>query len=287
MRRGLKLSVSAMAEAADVIEVPRNNDGRRNRPSSRSRKNRIIPREVFPLDREMVRDKHPNNQSKKAPVVEMTLLIWEILYNGGQRVAEILRRYPDLLDKTSLSGVPPIGAAVYMNDLQSAEILLKHNAGLMRLYSFSKRHDGYHAINTTPIVRAMITPGREDMLGLLLHFASTEDKLAALDNLPIRMDGLKEHVMTLAKSLSEDAQFSNRTVVHLIESTSRLNDFDQDIIDAFGDKFPNFLRNRTLVVSKAWKQYYYAWIRTLENYIKKKYKAVIDYTDNFMDVYVK
>ena len=191
----------------------------------------------------MVRDKHPNNQSKKAPVVEITLLIWKILYNAGQRVAEILRQYPEMLNKKSLASVPPIGAAVYMNDFQSAEILLQKGANLNIVYAFSRKRDGYHAISMTAITRAMILHGvQPDMAKLLLKGASTDAKLHALTDVLVTrtVPGLRDRVLALAASLDEKAEFLHRVVRFLIESVLQNNTFDDVVVDGFGSKFYGF-----------------------------------------------
>lgn len=280
-----------MAEATCVADVVENNAWRRDRPRNRSRKNRIKHDPPysgwieFGLSDQMVKGKNPINLSRIAPLFDMTLLMWEILYNGGKRTTQILDLYPDMLNQASIGG-PPIGAAVYMNDIRSATTLLERGADLKRLYSFNRNYDGYHAIVTTPIVRAMITPGRAAMLQTLLQYASTDAKLYSLrQSVIISVPGAKERVLTLAACIPADAPFDDALVRSILEMFHGEfgNKYDQQIIDVIGDKFRGFLRNRVLPVPRVNQYEYQIYSRTvdgrLEEYIKTKYNATIVYHD--------
>jgi hypothetical protein len=274
-----------MAEAADVIEVPppRNNDARRHRPSSRSRKNRIKkPREVFSLDSKIVQCKHPTNQAKNAPVYDTTLLNYEILYNGGQRTAQILEKYPDLLNAPSF-GVPPIGAAVYMNDLASAAVLLDKGVDLTCRYAYNTTFDRYHAFLMTPILRAMIMPDREAILQLLLDRAPAEAKiqsmLNAMEDDIAEIPGLQRRVSRLIESLPEDTTFTDAQVREIMSRfylkfsgyylKSRSNALV--MIDALGDRCPSFLSNRTVVVREMDRN------PAIEDHLRQRYNTRFDH----------
>ena len=288
------MAEAAAACATDVEEAPANNAWRQNRPRNRSRKNRLKFDPPYSgwveygLDRKIVRGKHPNDLSRIAPLHEMPLLVWEILYNNGKRTADILDLYPDMIDNRFPGIPPPIGAAVYMNDIHSATVLLQRGVNLNISYAFSTRYDGYHAVSTTPIIRAMITPDRMAMLQILLQHASTDAKLYSLDNTNVSVPGTRDRVITLAASLPANTQFKNSTVREILEAAKSPRNsswIDQELVDLMGDKFPGFLRNRSLVVRDVTKYRFQREMDiasdVLETYIKKKYNATILYSDKF------
>lgn len=249
----------------DVMEA--NNAWRGNRAPNRSRKNRIKlkPDDAYPgwvkhtLDARIVTGKDPNDVSKIARTKKMSILVWEILYNNGERVSEILDRYPDLLNHTTFAGdesakdivqIPPITAAVFKDNLRAATELARRGADLA---AKSSMDDGITDSRTTSIFRAMINPAKQEIFGLLMHYASNNAKLEVLSeaaSLPkygkADRSMARDRIWALAEALDANSQFSDETVKWIISFSLESKPADRETIDMFARRFRHFMWGRTM-----------------------------------------
>jgi hypothetical protein len=167
----------------------------------------------------------------------MSILIWDLMYNNGARIIEILNRYPDLINEESNFGTTPLIAAIYRGNIDATRILISRGA------DFRKGGRIYDVGGCTPLGLAAIV-GHLNIYHYLSGLATEEDIRQAF-MFYITADGRSMMSWdTILSSIPRDTPFSDREVLNMLVNLS--TDKWLPYVEIIGNRFPHIFRRGIL-----------------------------------------
>ena len=103
----------------------------------------------------------------------MSILVWELLFNNGIRIREILQRYPDLINQKSSYSTTPLIAAIYKGNIDAVRLLVTFGADVRDKGSVA------NITQVSPLGVAAIV-GHLDIFRYLLTVTTARDAQTAL-----------------------------------------------------------------------------------------------------------
>jgi ankyrin repeat protein len=230
------------------IERSESSQMRINRPSNTSRTGRLkrdnyairqnkMNSNMPPIENEVVYVKGKTIERHQYRVYniksenKMSILVWDLMYNNGARVVDIVRLHPNLLDKKSSLSTTPLLAAVNTGNIKAVRFLISRGADV--------RHVGtiYDIKKVTPMGLAAIV-GNLDIYNYLLNEVVTlEDaRVSLIDYLHETSRSMMSWDTVLA-SVPSHVAFSNMEVLKIIEGLRTNSDIPY--LEIIAHKYPN------------------------------------------------
>lgn len=223
-----------------------------NRPSNTSRTGRLkrdnyairqkMNSNMPPIENEVVYVKGKTIERHQYRVYniktenEMSILVWDLMYNNGARVVDIVRLHPNLLNKESSSSTTPLLAAVNTGNIKAVRFLISRGANVRHVGSI------YDINNVSPMGLAAIV-GNLDIFNYLLNEVLTlEDVRVALVEYLHETSRSMMSWDTVLASVPSHVAFSDKEVLKIIEGLRKNSDIPY--LEIIAHKYPNIFNRR-------------------------------------------
>jgi hypothetical protein len=169
----------------------------------------------------------------------LSLLVWELLYNNGKRIREIIERYPDLIDRKSEYGTTPLLAAIFHGNMEAVRLLVTLGANVRNQGSVNGIK------NVSPLGLSAII-GHLDMFRYLLSATTAKDAQSALVEYVGHDDRSMMSWDTVMASVPGQTAFTNDEVSNIVHGLRHPQSIL--LIQFIANKFPGIF-NRKIAVN--------------------------------------